>query len=104
MYKVDPETLETKEKVWAGGIRGWACGTEEPDRKPNDQCSCKAWSEASLPCVLESLRNLPSSKAALTQSLPTAADQGRDRCRLISVWPFSTELAACLDLPVLVCA
>lgn len=42
MYKVDPETLETKEKVWAGGIRGWACGTEEPDRKPNDQCSCKA--------------------------------------------------------------
>lgn len=23
MYKVDPETLETKEKVWAGGIRGF---------------------------------------------------------------------------------
>lgn len=42
MYKVDPETLETKEKVWAGGLRGLACGTEEPDCKSNDQCSCKA--------------------------------------------------------------
>ena len=29
MYKVDPETLETKEKVWAGGIRGFAHGTGE---------------------------------------------------------------------------
>jgi len=29
MYKVDPETLETKEKVWAGGIRGLAYSTGE---------------------------------------------------------------------------
>lgn len=27
MYKVDPETLEMKEKVWAGGARGLTCGT-----------------------------------------------------------------------------
>lgn len=29
MYKVDPETLETKEKVWAAGIRGLACAAGE---------------------------------------------------------------------------
>lgn len=32
MHKVDPETLETKEKVWAGGIRelGYRWGTITP--------------------------------------------------------------------------
>lgn len=29
MYKVDPETLETKEKVWAAGIRGLAYAAGE---------------------------------------------------------------------------
>lgn len=34
MYKVDPETLETKEKVWAGGIRA---ARGNPHSKGNDQ-------------------------------------------------------------------
>lgn len=29
MHKVDPETLETKEKVWTGGVRELGCGGTE---------------------------------------------------------------------------
>lgn len=58
MHKVDPETLETKEKVWAGGVRELGADGAEPE--PRGAPIPKEFLWSSISECLKGLCTLPS--------------------------------------------